>query len=82
MAIHPETFLRAAKMAKGNWYSLIVPHLALMYKLLGEFCVIHEEVKTTYEWPWSIVIRYLGMYFPQMQGKFMLMACFLSSFNA
>lgn len=49
-------------MAKGVQYSLAVPHSALLYKVLGEFCAVHQEVKRTSE-PWFVVIGWLGMSF-------------------
>lgn len=32
-------------MAKGKQYSLAVPHLPILYKVLSEFRAVHEEVK-------------------------------------
>lgn len=55
-SIRPDTSLIAARMAKSKWYSLAVPHLALLYKGFGEYRVIHKKVKRTY---WSVVIRWL-----------------------
>lgn len=46
-----------------------MPHLALQHKVLSKFCPVHREERRTYG-PWSIVIGWLGMYFPQVQGSF------------
>lgn len=62
--IHPETFLMVVHMAKGKRYSLFAPDLALLHKVMGEFCVVHGEVKRTYR-PWTLVIGWLGVYFSQ-----------------
>lgn len=44
--IHVQTFLMASQMAKGKKYSLAIPHLALLYKALGEFCGVYGKVKS------------------------------------
>lgn len=62
--IHPETFLMLVNMAKGKRYSLFLTHLTLLHRVLGEFCVVHGEVKRTYG-PWTLVIGWLGVYFSQ-----------------
>lgn len=45
----------ATEMLRGNCYSLVVPHLASWYKVLGDFCVAKEDVKRAYG-PWSVQI--------------------------
>lgn len=66
-----QRFFMAVEMAKGKQYSLVVPFLALAYRVLEEFQATSEEVKRTYA-PWSLVMGWLAMHFPWTHNKFML----------
>lgn len=44
---------------------------------LGELQATLEDVKLTYE-PWLLIIRWLGMYFPQAHGNQVAQTCFSS----
>lgn len=52
----------AAKMLKGYHYSLVIPHSALLHKVLGDLCVMYGDAKRTYGL-WSMVTGRLGLYF-------------------
>lgn len=63
------TLVMALRMARGKQCSLAVSHVAVLYKVLRESYIVNGEVKRIYR-PWLVAIRWLRMYFPHVQRKF------------
>lgn len=64
-----ETFFMTIDMSMRTHYKLADPHLALLWKVLGNFSIDYENVKRTYE-PRSVVIGVLRVYFPQFYRSY------------
>lgn len=57
----------AVEVAKGKHYSLALPHLAISFKVLGDFCVVQggeEDIKALVHGDW-----WLGMYSLRCTGS-------------